>query len=257
MKEIKTKGIFGKFYEKISKKIEKKDKNDKENIYIIENGIYFYKFKKGNYIQCNILVYCIKDEKTEDLFLCDIANIEAINHSVYDKMGEEIYDEREKMGGSGKAKSQKMTNTNDINIMYKKEESLSEKSNKMENKISGLKNRAYTLESLVNYFFKNFNLVQLPDLIFNVSPPSERQFLYREMDGAYMNETEEEISCQDLKFFVPFNVEKTYLITDNEVEEDTINKFMIFGKSLILFEVKMDFPKKKEIGTKKKPRISY
>ena len=248
IKEIKAKGIFGKFYEKSSKKINKKDVNDKEKIYILENGIYFYKFEKGKY---NVFVYCIKDEKTEDLYLCDISNIEAISHSAYDKMEEKVNWERENIGDSDKPKSQKLKNINDISIINKEEKSLSGTSNKSENKISGIQNRAYTLESLVNYFFKSFNLVQLPDLIFNVSPPSERKFLYREMDGAYMNENKEEISCQDLKFILPFNAEKTYLIQKNEVKEDKVNKFSIFGKSLILFEIKMDFPKKKEKGTNK------
>jgi len=222
----------------------------------LQNGIFFYNFfiKDKKKVNVNLFVYCIKDEKTEDVFLCDINHIETINHSSYDNLPQVPGDASAMQkansdnGKQMKAKSEDLNTIKEISAVQEFSDQSEKKYTK--EKISGIQNRALTLESLVNYYFKKFDLISLPDLIFNISEPKERIFLYREWDGAFMNQSQKDISYEDLKFLLPFNDEKKLLIKDKLTE---INKKLIIHKNSIIFiEVKMEFPKKKEIIKNKK-----
>jgi hypothetical protein len=247
--ELQNKGILNEFYKKVSSSIE-----GQEKINILQNGIILFKVLIEDKKKDNLFVYCIKDEKTEDGFLCDINHIETIDHSTYDNLPQVPGDAsamQKPNSDNGKQNPTKSTDLN-TNIEINDIDSFSDLSEKKytKDKISGLQNRALTLESLVNYYFKKFDLISLPDLIFNISDPKERIFLFREWDGAFMNRSQNEISYEDLKFLLPFNDEKKLLIKDSLIK---INKKLIIHQNSIIFiEVKMEFPKKKEIIKKKK-----
>ena len=251
IKELNNKGILKEFYKKASSNIE-----DQEIINILKNGIILSKVsiedKEKN--KTNLFVYCIKDEKTEDVFLCDINHIETIDHSSYDNLPQVPGDASAmKKANSDNAKQTK-AKSEDLNIInqineIKELSDLSEKKYTKE-KISGIQNRALTLESLVNYYFKKFDLISLPDLIFNISDPTKRVFLFREWDGVFMNQSQKDLSYEDLKFLLPFNDEKKLLIKDKLTEIE--KKLIIHQNSIIFIEVKMEFPKKIEIIKNKK-----
>ena len=251
IKEIEKMGIIKQFYDKAASNIESDNKN---KINILQNGMTFYNVEVENKKKSNIFVYCIKDEEIEDKYLCDVNNIQSIDHKAYDS-------EENKMNSKKKADSEKgkqlKTKSEDLNIKkIKKRNQIYNSENKsdkkdFDEKISGLKNRALSLESLVNFFFKQFNLLSLPNLIFNISDKNERIFLFRELDGAYMNENENIISYETLKFMIPFNSEKILSIKET-VEEVDKSKFIVLPKSIIFIEVKKEFPKEKEIIQNKK-----
>ena len=183
-------------------------------INIINNGLIIDNMNK-------ILFYLIKDKETEDKYLGDISKIECIDHAQYDKDNTSL-----KTYNSNSTKYEKMT---------------------------GLKNRATALESLVNFYFKELNFLQLPDLIFNLSYTNEKSNinkeinLYHEFDGCYLYEGENNINFESLKFFVPFNSEKRYLITESKIidvfeEKPAEHHNQIYQKSLLFIEVKTRFP---------------
>ena len=178
---------------------------------ILDNG------KKINTLECglklidsNILLYCIKDKDEENKYLMDVTNFKEITYDEYQY--------------------------SDIN------DSMSRHSGE---KISGIKNRAYTLESLINFYFKNiFNLIELH--IFILKLAGKDNYLYKEFDSVFYNNDKNEISIANLKFAVPFNHEIIIKFNSKKKAKYNldINSF-IPGKSLIVIEVKSHFPREK------------
>ena len=157
-------------------------------------------------IDSNILLYCIKDEYEEYKFLTNINNFKEIKYD-----------------------------------MYQKKDILDSISQHSAEKISGIKNRPYTLESLINFYLKNiFGLIQLPNFILKIAGKGE--FLYREFDNVLYNNNENEISMTNLKLAIPFNHE--WIIKFNSINNNKldINSF-ITRESLLVIEVKSHFPK--------------
>ena len=143
----------------------------------LENG-------KINILECglkfinnDILLYCIKQESDEIRYLTDISNFKEIN---YDK--------------------------------YQQNQDIEEtKSQHSSTKISGLKNRAYSLELLINYYLKEIcQLIELPNFILKIAGASN--FLYQEFDGVFYNKSEDEINLSGLKIAVPFNQDLIIII---------------------------------------------
>ncbi len=248
-REINNKGMLNKYYLNAEKNIEEPENN---TINKLKNGIYFYNFTKkdDNKVQTNAFVYYIKNEDIEDSYISNIENIESMRHSDYEK--EEI---QRKIEAKAKSDEQEEMITyigkkKVLSVKGVRNNSISKDSKYNEDKLTGIKNRALTLESLVNFNFKKLNILQLPDLIFNISNPKSRLFLYREFDGAYMNENDENIPSKNLEFILPFNIEKTFEVKEKSTKEVKENDFMILKKSIIFIEVKMHVPKKKEIDEK-------
>ena len=157
-------------------------------------------------IDSSILLYCIKNEYEEYKFLTNVKNFKEI-----------MYDD------------------------YQKEDILDSISRHSEEKITGIENRAYTLESLINFYLKNiFSLKELPNFIVKIA--GKANFLYREFDNVLYNNNENEISMTNLKFAIPFNHE--LIIKFNSINHDKlgINSF-ITKESLIVVEIKTHFPK--------------
>ena len=212
-KRIEEENILFDFFTKAKNNIEN------ENIIeILKNGLFFYDKK--------ILLYCKKDEETEDKFLCNINNIKCIDHLIYDQQKNDLINEE--------------------NISFKS-------NSKYKNDfMTGLKNRALVLESIVNYFFMQFPIVPLPNLIFNLDYSKKAKKsdtsinLFFEWDGCYILDNGEK---NDISFgpglSLPFHNEMKYKITKKKTEAIN-NNILIKKDSIILIEVKTHFPKEIE-----------
>ena len=128
------------FYENAKKNIE-----ESTRIEILRNGLFIYNQK--------LLFYCLKNKQLEDNYISDINNIECIDHELYDKSEQ----------NSIKTKSNKSDNIiyNNKNISKdildtnetKKSFNTCNLHEAKTNQITGLKNRALGLESLVFFYF--------------------------------------------------------------------------------------------------------
>ena len=235
-------------YQLFLESIKKIGKSEKINI--LKNGLFYYKKK--------LLFYCRKDERIEDNYLADIKNIECIDYKEYDKI--DISENKEKNIEDKFAKSEEIRGNNSSSYKNKSENIFknkkykfscqsSNKKRQKSNKITGLKNRALGLESLVHFYFKELKLISLPDIIFNISykAPKENDDinLYYEWDGCFFNKNE-----KDLKNVIisPFHKENKFIIENNSLKDYNINKdgFKIQKDSFIFLEVKTHFPKTKE-----------
>ena len=253
--EIQQMGMLNEFYLKAKQGIEKK------NIDIRNNGIYIYKYFNQNQriSNYNIFLYCIKNEKVEDEYLSNINNFDEISHSKYENLfdtnenSEEIKKNIKVL--SEKEKYHKKNNSFKIKKSKSDKNATNQISNSAEynkEKLSGLKNRAISLESLVNFNLRKLKIITLPDLIFNITDYKSRLFLYREIDGAYLNSSITDIDYNNLKFIIPFNVEKIYHV---KIDQKTLsienNKFIILKNSILLLEVKTHFPREQKEKSKK------
>ena len=253
--EIQQMGMLNEFYLKAKQGIEK------ENIDILNNGIYIYKYsnkykKMTNY---NIFLYCIKNEKVEDEYLSNINNFDEISHSKYENLFD-TNENSEEIKNNIKGLTEK-ENYHNNNNSFKNKKSKSDKNGTNQilssaeyntEKLSGLKNRAISLESLVNFNFRQLNIITLPDLIFNTTDYNNRLFLYREIDGAYLNDSITDIDYNNLKYIIPFNVEKIYHVrSDRKTLSIENNKFIILKNSILLLEVKTHFPREQKENSKK------
>lgn len=214
-KKIKEQKILYDYYEKAKKNIEKEN-----TIEILKNGLFIYDKK--------MLLYCVRDEETEDKFLSNVNNIKCIDHSEYDNPQK------------GSIKKGDSTKSYKSNSKYEKDS------------MTGLKNRALVLESLVNYFFKQFPIMPLPNLIINLDYIKKaKKFdtsinLFFEWDGCYFldGDDKSDISFEEGLTF-PFYNEMKYKITKKDVQ--TLNNNILIKKdSIILIEVKTHFPKEIE-----------
>ena len=189
------------------------------NILIGKDVLYYYykkaaeKFEDGqkvNILETGLklvgkllLFYCIKDENEEFQYMTNIKNFEEIDYDFYQK-----------------------------DFEY-----LDSKSNHSSKNISGLKVRAFTLETLIYFYIKKIgNLVELPNLIFNLN---KKNFLFREFDGVFFNDSENPINLQNIRILIPFNKDLTINVNKNKI----IDSHFILAHSLIIIEAKMHFPK--------------
>ena len=214
--KIKNEEIINQYYENTVKKLQ-----DEEEIYIFENGLFVYENK--------MILYCVKDEKLEDDYLSDFKNIKCIDHEEYDKSTSNFNNNEIKENNSFKSNSK-----------YKKDT------------MTGVKNGALALESLVNYYFRKFPILPLPNLIFNLdydiktkNKKSTSINLFFEWDGCYLFEGKDDITFST-DFILPFSKEIKYKINKNKNIEKVDNNILIRNKSIALIEVKTHFPKEKE-----------
>ena len=86
-----------------------------------------------------------------------------------------------------------------------------------DNYISDVKNRALVLESLVNFYFRQFQVLPLPNIIINLdykinATKSETSLnLFFEWDGCYLFEGKSDITFE-ADFILPFTKEKKYKV---------------------------------------------
>lgn len=288
---INTKDILKRYYEKaisyikINKskgaKVSKKDDEPKkkEQLWILKNGISFY--------NNHILLYCVKSEEVVNDIVYNLKLIESIDHNEYnEKLSKDKSQSNKSKFSDFKIKTEKVKSAKKPNSIFKVE-SDTVKSTKTEkikndktavcqinleykvmekNKISGIKNRAIALESLVNYYFKNFKVCQIPDLIINLNYqstkilkkkekkiiisqnlPSEHQInLFLEWDGCFLYKGNEDIFFPTNDDPRPFYKQKTFRINFNENSQEINNNIMIKNNSFIFMEVKTHFPKEEE-----------
>ena len=220
--KIKNEEIINQYFINASTNLQNEDK-----IKIIENGLFEY-YKK-------MLLYCVKDEKIEDNFLTDVKNIKCIDHEDYDTPISE-------------SSKKEIKNENSDNKSFKSNTKYEKDS------MTGIKNRALVLESLVNYYFRQFPILHLPDLIMNLdyesksknkNKPSSSINLFFEWDGCYLYEGESDITFST-DFILPFNKEIEYKINKYQDTEKVQNDILIRNNSITLIEVKTHFPKEKE-----------
>ena len=132
--KIKNEKIINKYYESTLLKLQ-----NGPNIKTLENGLFVYGGK--------LLLYCVKDEKKEDEYISDINNIKCIKHEEYDKS---------------------ISNLNKENSQNKDTKIFRSDSKYLKDMMTGLKNRALVLESFVNFYFRQFKILPLPNLIMNL-----------------------------------------------------------------------------------------
>ena len=83
--------------------------------------------------------------------------------------------------------------------------------------MTGLKNRALVLESLVNFYFRQFQVLPLPNIMINLDykkiiTKSETSLnLFFEWDGCYLFEGKSDITFE-ADFILPFTKEKKYKV---------------------------------------------
>ena len=235
---IKNENLLWLFYDDISNKLEKEEK-----IPILEHGFFFYDRK--------FLLYVKKDEHIMDNYLMNIKYIKPIEHKVYDPSIPTIpinkYENNQKALSSGNTIQKKA-----LSDKFDKDDNLSLDSNPMlkEDYMSGIKNRALVLESLVNYYFKKLSL-SLPEIIFNLQyNPAEKKnsesinFFY-EWDGCFLFKEDQNIFFQSSEV-LPFSNEKKYKIFLNDKIEETNDDILLLKNSLNFIEVKTHFPKDQE-----------
>ena len=158
----------------------------------------------------NLILYFIKDEIVEYNYLTDVKNFKEIDYKEYQEENEK-----------------------------------SDKESHSSKNISGIKARAFSLENLIYFYIKKIDsLIELPNLIINISyNPYKNNFLYREFDGVFYNNSNNDIDFINFQFSFPFSKEITFNV--NELEEK-FNSFFINQFSLIIMEVKMHFPKEND-----------
>ena len=235
---IKNENLLWLFYDDISNKLEKEEK-----IPILEHGFFFYDRK--------FLLYVKKDEHIMDNYLMNIKYIKPIEHKVYDPSIPTIpinkYENNQKALSSGNTIQKKA-----LSDKFDKDDNLSLDSNPMlkEDYMSGIKNRALVLESLVNYYFKKLSL-SLPEIIFNLQyNPAEKKnsesinFFY-EWDGCFLFKEDQNIFFKSSEV-LPFSNEKKYKIFLNDKIEETNDDILLLKNSLNFIEVKTHFPKDQE-----------
>ena len=235
---IKNENLLWLFYDDISNKLEKEEK-----IPILEHGFFFYDRK--------FLLYVKKDEHIMDNYLMNIKYIKPIEHKVYDPSIPTIpinkYENNQKALSSGNTIQKKA-----LSDKFDKDDNLSLDSNPMlkEDYMSGIKNRALVLESLVNYYFKKLSL-SLPEIIFNLQyNPAEKKnsesinFFY-EWDGCFLFKEDQNIFFESSEV-LPFSNEKKYKIFLNDKIEETNDDILLLKNSLNFIEVKTHFPKDQE-----------
>ena len=221
-KKIKEEKIINDYYENVKKNLE-----NAKTIEILKNGLFIYARK--------MLLYCVKDEEIEDNYLSDVHNISCIKHEDYDKL-ENNSSNTANSAGDNISKSFKSDSKYDKNAM------------------TGLKNRGFVLESLVNFFFRQFQIMPLPNLLINLDyvkggKKSENSInLFYEWDGCYLledNENKNDVTFET-DFALPFNKEIQYKISHDNKTEKINNNILIKKNSIIFIEVKTHFPKEIE-----------
>jgi len=131
--------------------------------------------------------------------------------------------------------------------------------------MTGIKNRALVLESLVNFYFRQLKIVPLPSLLINLNykksdkkntkydpeknvqkaPQENKINLFFEFDGCYLFEGQNDITFSD-DIIKPFNKETKYKVSAKEETKIIQNDILIKNNSIVLIEVKTHFPKLKE-----------
>ena len=131
--------------------------------------------------------------------------------------------------------------------------------------MTGIKNRALVLESLVNFYFRQLKIVPLPSLLINLNykksdkkntkydpeknvqkaPQENKINLFFEFDGCYLFEGKNDITFSD-DIIKPFNKETKYKVSAKEETKIIQNDILIKNNSIVLIEVKTHFPKLKE-----------
>ena len=221
-KKIKEEKIINDYYENAKKNLE-----NAKTIEILKNGLFIYARK--------MLLYCVKDEEIEDNYLSDVHNISCIKHEDYDKL-ENNSSNTANSAGDNISKSFKSDSKYDKNAM------------------TGLKNRGFVLESLVNFFFRQFQIMPLPNLLINLDyvkggKKSENSInLFYEWDGCYLledNENKNDVTFET-DFALPFNKEIQYKISHDNKTEKINNNILIKKNSIVFIEVKTHFPKEIE-----------
>ena len=231
IKKIKDEIIINKYYEDTFYKL----KNNKI-IKTLENGLYV--------LGKTMLLYCIKDEDIEDNFISDLKNIKCILHEEYDKPIKDI-----------KTK-EIQANNEENNKINDNKDNRSFKSNSKYDKdaMTGIKNRALVLEFLVNFYFKQFEILPLPNLLLNLDYKFVKKNvdkkdtlinLFFEWDGCYFYEGKGDITFST-EFILPFNKEIKYKINKNQKSQKIENDILIKNNCIVLIEVKTHFPKEKE-----------
>ena len=221
-KKIKEEKIINDYYENAKKNLE-----NAKTIEILKNGLFIYARK--------MLLYCVKDEEIEDNYLSDVNNISCIKHEDYDKLENNSSNEANS-AGDNISKSFKSDSKYDKNAM------------------TGLKNRGFVLESLANFFFRQFQIMPLPNLLINLDyvkggKKSENSInLFYEWDGCYLledNENKNDVTFET-DFALPFNKEIQYKISHDNKTEKINNNILIKKNSIIFIEEKTHFPKEIE-----------
>ena len=221
-KKIKEEKIINDYYENAKKNLE-----NAKTIEILKNGLFIYARK--------MLLYCVKDEEIEDNYLSDVHNISCIKHEDYDKL-ENNSSNTANSAGDNISKSFKSDSKYDKNAM------------------TGLKNRGFVLESLVNFFFRQFQIMPLPNLLINLDyvkggKKSENSInLFYEWDGCYLledNENKNDVTFET-DFALPFNKEIQYKISHDNKTVIINNNILIKKNSIVFIEVKTHFPKEIE-----------
>ena len=221
-KKIKEEKIINDYYQNAKKNLE-----NAKTIEILKNGLFIYARK--------MLLYCVKDEEIEDNYLSDVHNISCIKHEDYDKL-ENNSSNTANSAGDNISKSFKSDSKYDKNAM------------------TGLKNRGFVLESLVNFFFRQFQIMPLPNLLINLDyvkggKKSENSInLFYEWDGCYLledNENKNDVTFET-DFALPFNKEIQYKISHDNKTEKINNNILIKKNSIVFIEVKTHFPKEIE-----------
>jgi hypothetical protein len=131
--------------------------------------------------------------------------------------------------------------------------------------MTGIKNRALVLESLVNFYFRQLKILPLPSLLINLNykksdkkntkydpeknvqkaPQENKINLFFEFDGCYLFEGKNDITFSD-DIIKPFNKETKYKVSDKEETKIIQNDILIKNNSIVLIEVKTHFSKLKE-----------
>ena len=190
-----------------------------------------------------MLLYCVKDEKIEDDYLSNVQNIKCIDHDEYDKSKSDSNNNDTKINEKNNNAFNNMDNNSfKSNSKYEKDS------------MTGLKNESLALESLVNYYFRQFPVLSLPNLILNLDYKSKINNknnsktsinLFFEWDGCYLFEGERDITFST-DFILTFNKEIKYKINRHKTTEKIQDDILIRNNSIVLIEVKTHFPKETE-----------
>ena len=134
-----------------------------------------------------------------------------------------------------------------------KDKSIKSNSKNNNNK-ADLKNRDFVQESFVNFFFSPFQIMPLPNLLFNLDyKRSGKKIdnsinLFYDWDGCYLLEDSKNKNDVTFKtgYILPLCKEMKYKITQNKKTEQINNDISIKNISIIFIEVKTHFQNEKE-----------
>ena len=134
-----------------------------------------------------------------------------------------------------------------------KDKSIKSNSKNNNNK-ADLKNRDFVQESFVNFFFSPFQIMPLPNLLFNLDyKRSGKKIdnsinLFYDWDGCYLLEDSKNKNDVTFKtgYILPLCKEMKYKITQNKKTEQINNNISIKNISIIFIEVKTHFQNEKE-----------